>query len=90
MAQNIEQFGEVFETDVLVVGGGLAGNNAAIGAAEKGAKVLIADKSSINRCGAIAGGCIRSRPPSCELLAPLVHRAMVVRFTWCTPGAAMR
>ncbi len=56
MAQNIEQFGEVFETDVLVVGGGLAGNNAAIGAAEKGAKVLIADKSSINRCGAIAGG----------------------------------
>jgi adenylylsulfate reductase subunit A len=56
MAQTIEQLGEVHETDVLVVGGGLAGNNAAIGAAEKGVKVLIADKSSINRCGAIAGG----------------------------------
>src|SRR4030065_1501825 len=47
---------EKFETDVLIVGGGLAGNNAAIGALEKGARVLIADKSSIDRCGAIAGG----------------------------------
>jgi adenylylsulfate reductase subunit A len=56
MAQNLDQFGVVLDTDVLVVGGGLAGNNAAIGAAEKGARVLIADKSSINRCGAIAGG----------------------------------
>jgi len=56
MAKTIEYFGEVIGTDVLVVGGGLAGNNAAIGAAEKGARVLIADKSSINRCGAIAGG----------------------------------
>jgi adenylylsulfate reductase, subunit A len=56
MAQSIGPLGEVVETDVLVVGGGLAGNNAAIGAAEKGARVLIADKSSIERCGAIAGG----------------------------------
>jgi adenylylsulfate reductase, subunit A len=56
MGNNIEQMGEVIKTDVLIVGGGLAGNNAAIGAAEKGASVLIADKSSIERCGAIAGG----------------------------------
>src|SRR3990170_675374 len=56
MPERIETFGETLETDVLVVGGGLAGNNAAIAAAEKGAKVLVADKSSIDRCGAIAGG----------------------------------
>jgi adenylylsulfate reductase, subunit A len=56
MGNNIEQLGEVLTTDVLIVGGGLAGNNAAIGAAEMGASVLIADKSAIERCGAIAGG----------------------------------
>jgi adenylylsulfate reductase subunit A len=56
MAKSLEQMGEVFETDVLIVGGGLAGNNAAIAALEKGVRVLIADKSSLQRCGAIAGG----------------------------------
>ena len=56
MAKNAEPVGERLETDVLIVGGGLAGNNAAIGALEKGAKVFIADKSAIERCGAIAGG----------------------------------
>ncbi len=56
MGTGIEQFGEVLKTEVLIVGGGLAGNNAAIGAAEMGARVLIADKSAIERCGAIAGG----------------------------------
>lgn len=43
-------------TDVLIVGGGLAGVNAAMGAAEKGAAVLVADKGNINRSGGIAGG----------------------------------
>jgi adenylylsulfate reductase subunit A len=52
----VENFSEILETDVLIVGGGLAGNNAAIAAAEMGVRVLIADKSSIERCGAIAGG----------------------------------
>jgi adenylylsulfate reductase subunit A len=56
MARGLEQFGEVLETDVLIVGGGLAGNNAAIAALEKGARVLIVDKAAIDRCGAIAGG----------------------------------
>jgi adenylylsulfate reductase subunit A len=53
---HIDQMGEIVETDVLIIGGGLAGNNAAIAALEKGVKVLIVDKSSIERCGAIAGG----------------------------------
>jgi succinate dehydrogenase/fumarate reductase flavoprotein subunit len=56
MPKGVEQIGEKLETDVLIVGGGLAGNNGAIGALEKGVRVLIADKSSIDRCGAIAGG----------------------------------
>ncbi|MFH1123395.1 MAG: FAD-binding protein [Pseudomonadota bacterium] len=43
-------------TDVLIVGGGLAGTNAAIGAAEKGAKVIVADKGKIERSGDIGGG----------------------------------
>ena len=56
MGESIEQLSETLETDVLVVGGGLAGNNAAIAALEKGVRVLVTDKSSIERCGAIAGG----------------------------------
>ena len=43
-------------TDVLIVGGGLAGTNAAMGAAEKGAGVLVADKGNINRSGDVGGG----------------------------------
>ncbi|MCL6479345.1 MAG: FAD-binding protein [Peptococcaceae bacterium] len=44
------------ETDVLVIGGGLAGTNAAIGAAEKGARVVVMDKGKIERSGNIGGG----------------------------------
>ncbi|ACL06122.1 Putative succinate dehydrogenase, flavoprotein subunit A [Desulfatibacillum aliphaticivorans] len=40
------------ETDVLVIGGGGAGFRAAIGAAEKGAKVTLLSKGPLARCGA--------------------------------------
>jgi len=43
-------------TDVLIVGGGLAGANAAMGAAESGAVVVVADKGNIDRSGDIGGG----------------------------------
>jgi adenylylsulfate reductase, subunit A len=43
-------------TDVLIVGGGLAGTNAAMGAAEKGATVVVADKGKIERSGDAGGG----------------------------------
>ena len=43
-------------TDVLIVGGGLAGTNAAMGAAEKGAAVVVADKGKIERSGDAGGG----------------------------------
>jgi adenylylsulfate reductase subunit A len=44
------------ETDVAIIGGGTAGVNCAMGAAELGLKVLVVDKANINRSGAIAGG----------------------------------
>lgn len=44
------------KTDVAVIGGGTAGLNVAMAAAEKGAEVLIVDKAHIQRSGAIAGG----------------------------------
>jgi adenylylsulfate reductase subunit A len=42
--------------DVAVIGGGTAGLNSAMAAAERGLKVLVADKARIERSGAIAGG----------------------------------
>ena len=41
----------IIETDVLIIGGGLAGCNAAIAAAEKGARVVVTDKGKIERSG---------------------------------------
>ena len=44
------------ETDVAIIGGGTAGLNSAMAAAERGLNVLVADKGTIERSGAIAGG----------------------------------
>jgi adenylylsulfate reductase subunit A len=44
------------KTDVVIMGGGLAGLNAAIAAAERGARVVIMDKGKIERSGNISGG----------------------------------
>lgn len=44
------------KADVVIMGGGLAGLNAAIAAAERGANVVILDKGKIERSGNIAGG----------------------------------
>ena len=43
-------------TDVAIIGGGTAGLTSAMAAAERGLKVLVADKARIERSGAIAGG----------------------------------
>ncbi|TET92926.1 MAG: FAD-dependent oxidoreductase, partial [Desulfobacteraceae bacterium] len=50
--------GEVYQidTDVAIIGGGTAGLNSAMAAAERGLKVLVVDKANIARSGAIAGG----------------------------------
>lgn len=42
--------------DVLIIGGGLAGTNAALAAAERGASVIVADKGHIDRSGDVGGG----------------------------------
>jgi adenylylsulfate reductase subunit A len=42
--------------DVLVIGGGLSGLNAAMGAAESGARVVVADKGRIEHSGDVGGG----------------------------------
>jgi len=44
------------ETDVLVVGGGIAGLMAAIGAAEQGVEVVVAEKANTRRSGSGATG----------------------------------
>lgn len=44
------------DTDVAVIGGGTAGLNSAIAAAEAGCRVLIVDKANIVHSGSIAGG----------------------------------
>ncbi len=48
---------QTIDTDVLVIGGGVAGSLAAIGATELGARVAVIDKGGLlERCGSIAAG----------------------------------
>ena len=45
--KNIEDLGEVISSDVLIIGGGLAGLLASIEARAKGADVLVVDKGGV-------------------------------------------
>lgn len=47
---------KVLDTEVLVIGGGIAGLMAGIAAAKKGAKVILADKANTKRSGSGATG----------------------------------
>ncbi len=47
---------DLVQADVLVIGGGTAGLNAAIASAERGARVVVTDKGAIERSGDIGGG----------------------------------
>ena len=48
---------QTIDTDVLVIGGGVAGCLAAIGAREMNARVAVVDKGGLlERCGSIAAG----------------------------------
>jgi adenylylsulfate reductase, subunit A len=48
---------QIIDTDVLVIGGGVAGCLAAIGARELGARVAVVDKGGLlERCGSVAAG----------------------------------
>ena len=46
---------EPIETDVLIVGGGIAGLMAAINAADQGVNVTLAEKANTKRSGSGAG-----------------------------------
>lgn len=61
-----DKFEDIIETEVLVIGGGLAGAYAAIKAKERGAqKVLIVDKSYVGKsgCSSFAAGVFTSFIP---------------------------
>jgi succinate dehydrogenase/fumarate reductase flavoprotein subunit len=60
---------KVVETDVLVVGGGIAGAFAAIRAAEFGTKVTLADKAVFGRsgCSAVASGIYAAYMPDDDM-----------------------
>ena len=54
---DLEKIAEkVLETDVLVLGGGLAGSMAAIQATRQGARVVLMEKSAVRRSGDAGGG----------------------------------
>jgi len=47
---------DLIQADVLIIGGGTAGLNAAIASADRGARVVVIDKGNIERSGDIGGG----------------------------------
>ena len=47
---------ELIQTDVLVIGGGIAGLTASIGAAQSGASVVVAERVNSRRSGCGATG----------------------------------
>jgi adenylylsulfate reductase subunit A len=47
---------DLIKTDVLIIGGGIAGCNAAMAAAEAGAAVVVMEKGVIDRSGDVGGG----------------------------------
>ena len=53
---SIKKREDIIKTDFLVIGGGMAGLMAAVAAAQKGAKVVIAEKADTRRSGAGANG----------------------------------
>ena len=68
-------------TDVLVLGGGIAGCWAAISAARKGLKVVLVDKGSVTRSGAGGSGCdhwqFAATNPACKVTPEELAQALV-------------
>ena len=61
------------ETDILVIGGGMAGCWAAISAARKGLKVAMVEKTATVRSGAVGPGADGADP--LDLLVPMARQA---------------
>jgi len=63
--KSMDELGQVISTDVLVIGGGVAGLPAAIKAKEKGVDVLVVDKGGIGWAGQMVltgAGCMFLQP----------------------------
>ncbi|MDL2313994.1 FAD-binding protein [Desulfovibrio sp. OttesenSCG-928-C14] len=82
------------ETDVLVVGGGIAGLMAAIRAAEEGAATLIAEKAHVRRSGSGATGNDHFFSYIPEYhgpdLAPILREVSVSQTALCQEGVMVR
>jgi succinate dehydrogenase/fumarate reductase flavoprotein subunit len=66
---SIDELGEVITTDILVIGGGISGIEAAIKAKEKPVDVLVVDKGGIGWAGQVpitGGNCAAVRPEQAE------------------------
>lgn len=83
---------EMIESDVVVLGGGLAGCFAAIGAARKGAKVVLVEKGAVERSGSGGTGfdhwesaCTN---PCCQVTPEEIANAYVNEQDWYSNGIA--
>jgi len=82
---NVSQ--EVIKTDVLVIGGGIAGVFAAIKAKEQGVDVTIADKGTVGNQGSAPGlvhilTLIRQAVPQKSSIMNISHRKVNTLQTW--------
>lgn len=64
---------KILDTDVLCIGGGIAGLMVAIRASEMGAKVVVADKANTSYSGSAAAGCDHFRCYIPEVHGPSVE-----------------
>jgi succinate dehydrogenase/fumarate reductase flavoprotein subunit len=82
------------ETDVLVVGGGIAGLMAAIRAKEMGAKVILVDKANTLRSGSAGTGCDHFRAYIPEFhgpdMDPVVEEVLHSQVGWTRPKEFVR
>jgi succinate dehydrogenase/fumarate reductase flavoprotein subunit len=56
MTSELNDLGRTIETDILILGSGAAGCGAAIGARERGARVVLVDKGKLESSGCLGGG----------------------------------
>ena len=59
MTSELNDLGRTIETDILILGSGAAGCGAAIGARERGARVVLVDKGKLESSGCLGR---RERP----------------------------
>ena len=67
------------EADVIVLGGGIAGCMAAINAAKRGTRVILAEKGAKKRYGSAAAAATTGRAP------PPTPAPVFLRRIWCRP-----